>query len=192
MNNPLLFPDLPPDIVLKARIAVLYETTIEMTRALSMSLDTVSMEYLKRGILDNQFFDAVEIYYFDKSGNAVGEATLSIDWDRHRVEVQGNPEIKVDRSQSISDQITGALPLLKKRVDQMKLILNVAYTEIRCKWRHRLLEDATRLAAAMRVLGLTDDGSDRPTLSTEGDDFVIELVPGSLKELRVNIRHRRK
>lgn len=190
-------PTLKAELIAKARVQVLYEVVEEVIKAFALSFEGVVARVLRQGVLENQYFEAVHVYFLNTSGERVGEATLKIDWETHRVELAKQGEFRIEAGKSIGHQICELIPIIIEHVQKMKQVLGVVRTEVWFTWKGDLAREPARLLEAQSALGFVTDKAKQqqpPKWSKSAsenapDDFVFEICGEGLRELKISVRH---
>ncbi|MCC7163515.1 MAG: hypothetical protein IT331_13550 [Anaerolineae bacterium] len=197
---------LRPELVARVRLQVLYDVVRELVEAFSVDSPEQTASLIRKGVLEKPYFSAIHIYFLNGTGKRVGEATLQIDWNLHKVKIKsGETTYYVDPSpnKSIHEQISEIFPVLVRHVNKMKRVLGVKRTEVWYSWRREISDDEKRYQEARIELGFSAQNTRRPPDWAEArtdplkdddddddnDDIYLEYVAQSLQELRVVIKH---
>ena len=183
---------LKPSLIPKARLHLLYEVTKELVQAFSVTYESRAFEIIKKGLLERQIFKRVMIYFLNSSGKKVGEAALSIDWEKHHVftSTAGKDIFNVDPTKSLHQQISEVLPEIITHVSIMKTNLRVAKTEVWYYLKDDFYLDEVKYKDACRYCGLSMEKQQPPEWEKmDSNKIVLEFTPEDLGEFGLTITH---
>ncbi len=185
--------NLKPSLITKVRLHVLYEVTKEIVEAFSLSFPTSTVDTIKKGVLDKQLFKKILIYFLNANGNKVGEAKITIDWEKHFVltSTDGKDFFSLDPNQSINHQISEVLPILIKHVDHMKKSLSVTKTEAWFTFTDEINNSQESYKDACKYCGFAVENkrSEPEWEANKKPKISIDFSPDDLKELGISITH---
>lgn len=184
-----------PEIELKSRINVLYNVVKELS--LGFGADAQAAEVIKKGVLNRQLFDSIEINYMNSEDKVVGRVTIDIDWDKHdvRASSESGKNFQLDPSKSVSEQITHVYKILTEHTEKLRKAYGVKKILTRYGLRTDLYKDQQKLAEAKKYLNMSDGASltwsEKPPSHSKDKklDLEIKFISELLDELKITIEH---
>ena len=183
---------LKPSLITKIRLQVLYEITKELVQSFSVSYPSSTFETIRKGLLDQQYFKKIMIYFLNSKNKRVGEAAISIDWEKHSVlaTTEGKNEFSLDPTKSINEQISEALPIIVKHVNTMKAKLEVTKTEVWYYFKDDISYNKEKYEEACRFCGFPIENQKPPEWEkSDASKITIQFSPGYLEEFGLTITH---
>ncbi|MBX3002017.1 MAG: hypothetical protein KF893_26060, partial [Caldilineaceae bacterium] len=158
----------------------------------------ITKETIRKGILEYQYLDSVSVYYLLPDGKKVGEAEITIDWEKYEVRIKTNGEnISLEKGRSLREQISLLYAVFIQHMEKMSNAFGVKERVVRYSYRNSIYRNKQKLEGARSVLG-TSPGepikwSDRGEKDSDGND-VFSLVTHSeiLPELGVKVQSLRR
>ena len=170
------------------RIDVLATAVGEYAKAFGATVGC--MDSIRKGILEHQIIEQIGLNYF--AGNRlVGQITMKIDWDYHRVQVEsekGN-EIQLNADQTVLEQLDGASQEIIRHVQRLRIKCNVTRIESTFRYRREYLCNEQKHEDARRYLGHTQAIENWPKEQTTEFKTYIRLIMDKLRELEVTIEN---
>lgn len=184
--------NLKPTLITKIRLQVLYEVVKEVVQSFSVSYPNSTFETIKKGMLDRQYFKQIMIYFLNEKGYKVGEAVISIDWEKHFImtSTEGKNIFNLDPTQSLNKQISEALPLIIDHVNAMKTNLKVRKTEVWYRIRDDIRNDTEKYEEACKYCGFPVENIKSPEWEKNNEQKItIKFSPDDLNEFGLTLTH---
>jgi len=178
------------EIEVRARIRVLHKVIEELLKAF---YPDASIETIKKGILERQYFEKIYIYFLNKADNKVGEVIIKIDWEKHYIatSTEKGDTFNIDTNKSINEQLSELFPKIIEHMKKMKQHLGVQKTDVWYGWRNDIWQDKEKLKEARLYCGFKESNNRKEpqweTLDREKVRF--KITPEKLNELGLEITH---
>lgn len=199
MSSVDLMISVPIEIEVRARISVLHDTVHDLVRGfLGGSIPATIEDTIRKGILENQFLDNVSVHYLLDDGTMVGEAEISIDWNKYEASIKTDGEtISIEKGRSLLEQISRICAILIQHMDKMSKAFGVTKKIVRYSYRDEIHADKERLAKARNLLGTSPaeplKWSDKGERDSKGNDVLgLSTTSAVLRELNVKVTSLRR
>ena len=136
-----------------------------------------------------QLIAAVIVEAVDDEGITVGDLRCSINYDTHAIEIDNAPELEIDPTRPIAEQVSGAFRVLLRDLNDEWRAEGARQRVIKVVFCSDIYDDEHRLSEARRLLGVDRSTSDWGDYEPEA---IGSFTPGRLKETNIALRGRKR
>lgn len=168
------------------RIHVLATVVGEFASA--FGADQECLRSIRRGIFEKQIIEEIHLHYYARKKH-VGHIVMKIDWEYHRVMVDGEDgnQFRIGPGKSIVRQLDEAADEIIKHTERIRQKCKVTRVETCYQYRRSIMENRSDYNEAMKFLGHAIAQTERSEESSTEFKLCVRFVIDKLKELEITV-----
>jgi hypothetical protein len=147
-------------------------------------------ETLERGIVQRQIIESVKLVMIDAHGKTIGLFKMSIDWNKHEVNLKGEGanDLKFKKGTSITEQVTAVASAMARVIEDARRHYSALKIRTSFSYRKEIALDVKANEEAMKFLGHV--AGDSLKWSEDNKDWRLDfsITPDQLNELSIELK----